>query len=115
MKNLIKTITLVTLLLSAQVFAHTKLESSIPKSGAMLMTSPKSLQLNFSDNIRLMKVMIMASKGKHIDVNFKPSATAQKLFNIDLPNLAADTYKVTWTSMGSDGHKLTGKLSFMVH
>ena len=52
MKNLIKTITLVTLLLSAQVFAHTKLESSIPKSGAMLMTSPKSLQLNFSDNIR---------------------------------------------------------------
>lgn len=50
-----------------------------------------------------------------MDVGFEPSMDANKNYSFSLPLLAVDTYVVSWTIMGDDGHKMKGQLSFMVH
>ena len=115
MKSIIIALFALSLSLSTQVSAHTSLASSMPKDNAMLMESPDNLALNFADDVRLVDLKVNSKKGEPVDVGFEPSMEASKNYNYSLPLLAVDTYVVSWTIMGDDGHKMKGQLSFMVH
>ena len=41
--------------------------------------------------------------------------TASTTASVALPTLAPQTYALTWTAQGEDGHTMTGDISFMVH
>ena len=102
-------------ILSFNVFAHTGLKSSLPKNNAMLMETPKTLKLVFSEPARLAKVTLLTKNGTAIPFNFVPSATLASEYTYDLPTLSEDTYMVHWMLLGKDGHKMEGSFSFMVH
>ena len=115
MKSIIIALFVLSLSLSIQAYAHTSLASSMPKDNAMLMESPDNLDLNFADDVRLVDLKVKSKKGELVDVGFEPSMDATKNYSFSLPLLAVDTYVVSWTIVGDDGHKMKGQLSFMVH
>jgi hypothetical protein len=100
---------------SASVFAHTSLASSIPSDKAMLMKSPKTLVVNFGSDTRLVSLSIVDAKNEAVAIDFAPTMEASQSFSYELPTLIPSTYKVSWTIMGDDGHKMKGDFSFMVH
>ena len=111
MKSIIIALFVLSLSLSIQAYAHTSLASSMPKDNAMLMESPDNLDLNFADDVRLVDLKVKSKKGELVDVGFEPSMDANKNYSFSLPLLAVDTYVVSWTIMGDDGHKMKGQLS----
>ncbi|KGJ90874.1 copper resistance protein CopC [Colwellia psychrerythraea] len=111
--KLLLTITL--LFISSSVLAHADLKTSLPKDGAMLMASPKVLQLVFTKDVRLVKLTLADKSGALIPLEFKPSTKASANYSLALPLLPSSNYQVTWTIMGKDAHKMKGKFAFMVH
>lgn len=103
------------LTISASALAHTGLKSTYPANEQMLEAAPKQITLNFGAAVRLMKVTLMDGDHKDLEMEFKPSAKADTTFKIAAPELPIGEYMVSWTSMGKDGHKMTGDFSFMVH
>lgn len=100
---------------SASVIAHTGLESSTPSNNAMLMKSPKTLAVSFGSNIRLVSLSIVNAKNEEVPIEFAPTMQPSQSFTYELPTLMPNSYKVSWTIMGDDGHKMKGDFSFMVH
>ena len=100
---------------SMSVLAHTGLTSSMPANNAMLMKSPQVIEVTFGTPVRLVSLSIANTKGEPIETAFKPSMEASGTFSYNLPMLMPSTYKVSWTIMGDDGHKMKGDFSFMVH
>ena len=108
--------TLAFLFLAASSFAHTGLDSSIPTDGAMLMESPKTVELDFTADVNLIKFEIVKKMdGTAVEVDFRPSATANSYFSVPVPELAMGHYQVNWSLLGGDGHQIEGSFNFMVH
>lgn len=101
-------------LVSCNLFAHVALQQSEPAANAHLCAAPEQLRLNFSTDVRLMKVAIVNGEGEPQPLAFKPSAKAREEFTLALPNLPASSYSVHWSSLGDDGHKMSGEFDFMV-
>jgi methionine-rich copper-binding protein CopC len=115
MKKTVFLFTATMVLMTSNVFAHAGLKSSAPKDNAMLMSSPKALQLQYTKAVVLAKVTMQDKQGAEVDIDFKPTTKASNRYDISLPALASGNYRVSWTVMGSDAHKMTGDFSFMVH
>ena len=114
--NMLKTVMIAGLLtVSASVMAHTGIKSTFPENEQMLEAAPEQLTLNFGAPVRLMKVVLMDGGHKDLEIGFKPTAKADKSFEIAVPKIKMGEYMVSWVSMGKDGHKMSGDFSFMVH
>jgi len=100
-------------LFSGYVSAHTALVESTPKDEAMVMNGPEALQLKFTENVRLLKVVVSVGD-KELDIGFSPIATAAEQFSVALPGLENGSYAVNWTVMGADSHRVEGNFSFVV-
>ncbi|WP_181389837.1 copper resistance CopC family protein [Leucothrix pacifica] len=112
----LKTMMVASLLtLSASALAHTGIKSTYPANEQMLEAAPKQLTLNFGASVRLMKVILMDGEHKDLNIGFKPKAEAGTSFKIAVPEIEVGEYMVSWTTMGKDGHKMSGDFSFMVH
>ena len=116
-----KTISLIiilftTFILTANVYAHTGLESSVPIDNAMLMESPKAIELNFTEEVHLTKFEVTSKmSGNPVEVDFTPSVTASSNFSLPVPALPMGSYQVNWALLGGDGHQIEGFFGFMVH
>jgi copper resistance protein C len=114
--KIFKMIAVVTfVLLSSLASAHSGLEASTPKSGAMLNQSPEVLMLEFTMPVKLVKVQLTDQSGELIQLTIKPTENFETIFNIALPKLDAGSYKVEWMAMGKDAHKMKGDFTFMLH
>ena len=102
------------LLISISVLAHTGIKSTFPANEQSLTEAPTQLTLTFSGPVRLMKVLMSNSEAEALDIEFKPTAQANKSFDVALPDLEKGQYLVSWVSMGKDGHKMKGDFSFTV-
>lgn len=102
------------LLYPVSSFAHVALTESMPTAGSTINEAPESLMLMFTEEVRLLKAAISLQDGGEIDIGFKPMAMAMKHFNVALPALAEGEYQVSWTVMGSDGHRMDQSLSFTI-
>jgi copper resistance protein C len=101
--------------LSASVFAHNKLEKSDPADGATVTTSPKWVQLLFSErpDLKVSKLEVTGPAGR---VELGPAhsmADKDLMAMIDRP-LDNGKYTVSWQTAGKDGHVLKGSFSFTV-
>jgi methionine-rich copper-binding protein CopC len=101
-------------LISNLVSAHSGLTYSTPESGAMLMQPPGDLILEFSMEVKLVKVQLTDQSGESIKLINKPSKNFATNFSIALPVLDTGSYKVKWIAMGKDAHKMKGDFTFML-
>jgi copper resistance protein C len=115
--KIFKTLIGITLLaIAAGAFAHTGLESSNPAADAMLMESPRAVELNFTEEVNLTKFEVVNKMGgAAVEVEFTPSLTANSHFSLPVPEMAMGHYQVNWVLLGKDGHKVEGNFDFMVH
>ena len=114
MKNHLAFALILLLISSTAALAHTKLKLSKPVRNAMLSESPKTLELNFDDDVRLIKLSVVNSKKEKVNINFKPSMDPSQFFTYQLTTLMPSKYKVAYTIMGEDGHKMKGGFSFNI-
>jgi hypothetical protein len=97
------------------VVAHTGLKTSSPADNAMLMESPKNITVDFDSKVMLVNLKVKDKNDNEIATSFAATAVASDTFAYPLPSLIPGTYRVYWTIMGGDGHKMEGDFSFMVH
>ena len=108
-------ISIIMMVLASTVLADASMHKTYPQDGAMLMQQPEKLELNFDSETRLVSVKMFDSKNKPVAVKFKPSSAVNKNYEVKLPVLKADSYRVEWMVIGRDGHKMKGSFGFMQH
>jgi methionine-rich copper-binding protein CopC len=96
-----------------KALAHGELSSSAPGHEAVV-TAPEQLVLNFSDDVRLLRLALVHGASHNIDFGFSPTTVAQRTFSHDLPELMIGAHTVNWTIVGSDGHTVSGTFNFSV-
>ena len=91
--------------------AHAHLEKSSPADGSVMMTSPSSIVLSFSEAARLTALSIQ--RGDEAKQSLKPFPTAAaRQISVPLPPLKPGAYSLTWRVLSDDGHVTTGTLRF---
>lgn len=114
MKNLFIVITLFVAWSNA-AFAHTALSKSTPAEGEVLSTAPTSIQLVYTESVRLLRaelLLIRNASSEKVDIDFEPSSTSAEQYSVTLPHLTNGQYRIEWAVMGADGHPVQGALSF---
>ena len=100
------------LLMSSIASAHTGMQSTFPKNGAVINQVLDAIDLNFSGPVKLLKLEAKGSDGALLQLGIPTQTEPTKQFKIPLADLKNSTYKVSWTYMGADGHKIKGGVSF---
>ena len=116
MKNLFIVITLFVAWSNA-AFAHTALSKSTPAEGEVLSTAPTSIQLVYTESVRLLRaelLLIRNDSPEKVDIDFEPSSTVAERHSVTLPHLTNGQYRVEWAVMGADGHPVQGDFSFEI-
>ncbi|WP_372881696.1 copper resistance protein CopC [Psychromonas sp.] len=103
------------LILSSLASAHSRLKYSIPKYGAVLNESPDELLLEFSTQVKIVKLQLIDQSGKALKLKTEPSKAFESTFTIALPMLNSGSYEVKWVVMARDTHKMKGDFPFTVH
>lgn len=97
---------------SSSVLAHVSLESANPAINATVASQPNSLRLNFGSEVMLMNVKLKDAQSKTIALNYQVNHDLKKSFEVALPKLKSGKYTVIWTTMGMDGHHMSGEYNF---
>ncbi len=114
-------VTVVTALLVAAVFgvawAHATLVRSMPPSGAHLNRPPTELRLVFSEAVtaRTSRVELVSPDSQRLALAVRADTADGKSLLADVPPLpVVGTYRVEWRLVGTDGHAVTGRYSFII-
>ena len=101
---------------ASQAWAHAKLESTTPAADSAV-SSPKTIQAHFSEAIetKLSSLKLTASDGASVPVMSMNDAKDPATLSImPIAALKPGVYKVTWSAVSDDGHKMQGTFSFTV-
>ena len=96
---------------------HGKLTQSTPAANAMLTAAPKEVRVQFTEPLEgaFSGIQVTDSAGKQLTsdkaVIESGNSTAMHL---PLPALKAGTYRVHWTAVTRDGHRIKGEYGFTV-
>lgn len=100
------------LLQSGAAQAHTELAEVIPADGAVINQSLPRVELNFTGEVRLLRLTLNDEEQHAVDIGFTPTASAQRQFAVSMPTLPEGQYQMQWTIMGEDGHRMDGSSVF---
>lgn len=109
---------------SAPVLAHTKIVASIPAQGATV-SSVRNVTMTFSEALLVPTVGVsivmtampgMPNHGEMQIRNFTQSwSDSNRKLTLKLKKpLVVGTYEVRWQAAGADGHRMKGKVNFVV-
>jgi hypothetical protein len=104
-------------IVTSSAFAHATLQSSDPQSGSTLAKAPAQVRLKFNEAVEpaFSKIRLTGPRNGEIPV---AAATVDKadptVLTAALPALAAGQYRVLWSAMARDGHKVKGEITFKV-
>jgi methionine-rich copper-binding protein CopC len=90
---------------------------STPKNGEALTSAPREMRILFSEPIEsaFTNVKVIDGTGKNIGSKpVRPDPTDANAVVVELPALAAGDYKVQWSALGRDGHRVKGEMVFSV-
>jgi len=94
--------------------AHAKLVGSQPAANSVVSPAPAQVRLQFNEPLELpfSKIKLVDDKGAVVE----PSKLAAdpKALVAATPSLHAGAYRVQWTTVTRDGHKVKGEFSFQV-
>ena len=94
--------------------AHDTLISSSPATGESLEQAPKTLELTYSDEVLNLSPVVRLSNSAGEEIFTQTPAVSGNTASIDLPALPADSYRVQWRVVSSDGHAIEGTVDFAV-
>ncbi len=99
-----------------QAEAHTFLVASSPAAGQRVLSSPQTLQLEFTQQVVLggSRVELQTSAGTSVPTGALQRSADGTVIMATLPKLASGTYRVTWQALSEDGHISTGEFVFGV-
>ena len=94
-------------------FAHAHLKKAVPADGSVVVTSPATVALTFSEPARLTACWIQKGDGPKQKISGLPTAPAAEI-SVSLPQLEPGTYVLSWKVMGDDTHIVPGQIHFTV-
>jgi methionine-rich copper-binding protein CopC len=97
--------------------AHATLQSSDPRSGSTLAKSPSQVRLKFNEALEpaFSKIKLTGPRNSAIPLAAAAVDKADpSLLTAPLPALPAGEYRVAWTAMARDGHKVKGEITLKV-
>ena len=101
-------------------FAHAELESSNPEANSVIGAAPEVISLTFGEKLMIMEgeaeanqVQVTDSSNARVD-NGDFQVTGEVLTVSLKPDLADDSYLVTYRVVSEDGHPIEGILEFEV-
>jgi len=98
--------------------AHAHLTHATPAANAVVQGSPANIQLQFSEGIepKFAKVAITAGNGTKVPTGTPAlDPTNKTLLVVPLTGpLSPGSYKVDWSVVSTDTHKVKGSYSFVV-
>lgn len=102
---------------ASSAWAHAKLQAAEPKAGSTVAAAPAQLRLQFNEALEapFSKIKLVDARNKVI----APSTLAvdkgnPKMLVATVPPLASGTYRVQWSTVTRDGHKVNGEYAFSV-
>lgn len=101
----------------AAAFAHGKLESAVPASGATVDAAPDTLRLTFNEDLEsaFSTVKVTDANGTAVSKEkAKVDAANPRVLTIAVPKLSSGSYSVQWAVMTHDSHKTKGAYGFQV-
>ena len=99
-------------------WAHGKLKSSSPSSGAHLAVAPRELRLEFTERpeLAMTTIRLFGPNGQAVPLTAPARSTDSPLSVVAaIPGaLTGGTYRVDWQMAGSDGHPIRGSYKFTI-
>lgn len=97
--------------------AHTKLEASSPKADSVVSPAPARVRLQFTEPLELpfSKIKLVDARGAVVAASKIALDPANaKALVATIPALRAGAYRVQWSTVTRDGHKVKGEFGFQV-
>lgn len=110
-----------TLLPSQTAFAHAELETSNPEANSVIGAAPAVVSLTFGEKLMVVGAekdanQIQVTNGANDRVDNGDYQVTGEVLTVSLkPDLADDTYKVTYRVVSEDGHPIEGVYEFDVN
>ena len=102
----------------ASVVPHLELSKSEPRADSSITVAPKELKLWFSEpvHVAMTSVRLVAHDSANVVLDKPTQATAAGspvVFPVK-GVMKAGQYRVSWKTMGNDGHAVSGEFKFML-
>ena len=94
--------------------AHEGKMMTMPANGATVAANTKVMHLMFDAPMKITTVTMTDPRGKTMKVKGPAANQAVKVWEGQLPRLAAGAYKIDWRGMSPDGHAMNGTFGFYV-
>jgi methionine-rich copper-binding protein CopC len=98
-------------------FAHARLTASHPAVSSELAVAPKEIRLQFNERIEpaFSTMQLVGAKDAVLPLPKNEFDKADpKVMFVTPPSLPPGQYRVRWSVMGHDGHKVKGEFAFRV-
>ena len=103
---------------AAPAWAHSSLDHSEPKDGAVVKQAPPEIRMWFTEPIKagLSTIEVRDATGKQVDKrDLRADEKEPTLVHLSLiAEVAPGTYKVTWSVVAQDLHVIKGSFTFRV-
>ena len=95
---------------------HTRLERSVPESGAHLAEVPRELRLTFSDapELTFTRLRLLGPDSVDVALGTLHLDSARTVVAAIRGPFSAGTYTVVWQIAGADGHPIRGRFMFTI-
>lgn len=95
--------------------AHAELLATSPGDGTIVPEAPRSVQLQFSEDVSLRPdgVRVLDDQGRRVDQGRASAAGATVTVPVRA-NLSKGSYVVAWRAVSADGHPVHGAFSFSI-
>lgn len=103
--------------LAPAAWAHAKLIAAEPKAEATVAAPPARIRLQFNDHVELPFSKIKLVGAKEATIEAGPIGLDQgdtRTLVASVPPLPAGQYRVVWSTVTRDGHKVKGEYAFSV-
>lgn len=101
-------------LLAPPAHAHDALVGADPADGARLDSAPDAITLTFSNELLDSAQAVLVADATGATVAEGSPTVDGTTATLPLPALGGGEYAVTWSVVSSDGHRISGELSFSV-
>ena len=105
-------------LIATPVWAHSALDHSEPKNGAVLKQAPHEIRMWFTEpiKVKLSTIEVHDAAGKQVDQrDLRADEKDPALVRLSLTaDIAPGTCKVTWSAVAQDLHVSKGSLNFRI-
>jgi methionine-rich copper-binding protein CopC len=100
-------------LLAFAANAHTTIESAKPANGAVLDSSPPTIELKFKHAVQMTSIVVVEADKSERKLAFTPPAGATTI-TVDKPALHTGRNEIKWKALSKDGHVIDGTLVYEI-